>query len=378
MNELLKINYEAEQPTVSARDLHEALGVASRFSRWFDSNKELFVEGEDYNKCTSSTVVNNGASRELEDYSMSVLMAKHICLMSRTEKGKRCRDYLIDLEKAWNTPEQIMARALKMANHSIESLKDRCKFLGEQVVEQQQIITELQPKANYVDMILQSKSLVTITQIAKDYGMSGRKLNKILKELKIQYKVGGQWVLYSKYQNGGYVHSRTTKMKANADQLYEALQILIRETDADALLMNTNMISKVQTMARILGYRTETEEAFGKKVTSLDGVRFMDLKNHYTVTGGTTVTANACVKDGISRTLSGSSATTGLTDIYAVKFDVNDGFHAATITGSSAISQYLPDFNQPGAVKDGEVEMVAATVLKNTKHAGVLRNVKIA
>ena len=55
MNELLKINYEAEQPTVSARDLHEALGVASRFSRWFDSNKELFVEGEDYNKCTSST-----------------------------------------------------------------------------------------------------------------------------------------------------------------------------------------------------------------------------------------------------------------------------------------------------------------------------------
>lgn len=62
MNEVLKINYETEQPTVSARELHEALGVASRFSRWFDSNKELFVEGEDYNKCTSSTVVNNGAN----------------------------------------------------------------------------------------------------------------------------------------------------------------------------------------------------------------------------------------------------------------------------------------------------------------------------
>lgn len=54
MNEVLKINYETEQPTVSARELHEALGVASRFSRWFDSNKELFVEGEDYNKCTCS------------------------------------------------------------------------------------------------------------------------------------------------------------------------------------------------------------------------------------------------------------------------------------------------------------------------------------
>lgn len=171
--------------------------------------------------------------------------------------------------------------------------------------------------------------------------------------------------------------SNIEKMKTSADQLYEALQVLVRETGADALLMNTSMISKVQTMARILGYKTETEEAFGKKVTSMDGVRFMDLKNHYTVSGST-VTANACVKDNISRTVNGGSATTGLTDIYAVKFDVNDGFHGATLTGNSIIDQYLPDFNQPGAVKDGEVEMVAATVLKNTKHAGVLRNIKIA
>lgn len=84
----------------------------------------------------------------------------------------------------------------------------------------EQIESFMLGKANYVDMILQSKSLVTITQIAKDYGMSGRKLNKILKELKIQYKVGGQWVLYSKYQNGGYVHSRTidiTRTDGRAD-----------------------------------------------------------------------------------------------------------------------------------------------------------------
>jgi anti-repressor protein len=220
MNEVLKINYEAEQPTVSARELHEALGISKRFSAWFEVNSKGFIAGQDFTSVLSGTVVNNGATREIQDYNISTEMAKHICLMSRTEKGMQCRQYFIDLEKAWNTPEQIMARALKMANHSIESLKGRCKFLGEQVVEQQQIITELQPKADYVDMILQSKSLVTITQIAKDYGMSGRKLNKILKELKIQYKVGGQWVLYSKYQNGGYVHSRTidiTRTDGRAD-----------------------------------------------------------------------------------------------------------------------------------------------------------------
>lgn len=172
--------------------------------------------------------------------------------------------------------------------------------------------------------------------------------------------------------------SDMTKLKANADQLYEMLQILIRETSADALLMNSSMISKIQTMARILGYKTESEEAFGKKVVSMDGVRFMDLKNHHTVSGST-VTAAPCVKSGISRTIGGgNTATTGLTDIYAVKFDVNEGFHAATITGNSAISQYVPDFTKPGAVKEGEVEMVAATVLKNTKHAGVIRNIKIA
>lgn len=168
--------------------------------------------------------------------------------------------------------------------------------------------------------------------------------------------------------------STMDKLKTNADQLYEALQLLIKNTEADALLMNSSMIAKIQTMARILGYKTETEEAFGKKVTTMDGVRFMDLGNHYTVSGGV-ATANSVVKSGISRTV--GSAQTGLTDIYGVKFDLNDGFHAASLTGDSAIRQYLPDFNAPTAVKDGEVEMVAATVLKNTQHAGVLRNIKI-
>ena len=172
--------------------------------------------------------------------------------------------------------------------------------------------------------------------------------------------------------------STIANLKTNADQFYEELQNLIRATDADALLLNTNMISKIQTVARILGYKTETEEAFGRKVTSMDGVRFMDLGNHYTVSSNAAV-ANAVVKNGISRTIaSASTATTGLTDIYAVKFDVNDGFHGVTLTGNAGIHQYLPDFNTPGAVKDGEVEMVAATVLKNTTHAGVLRNIKIA
>ncbi len=172
----------------------------------------------------------------------------------------------------------------------------------------------------------------------------------------------------TEFNAGGAVIDLSTmeNTKANADQFYEALTKLIMSTNADALLLNTDMIAKIQTVARILGYKTETEEAFGKKVTSIDGVRFMDLKNHYTV------------QDGIAVPNSVVAVSEGKTDIYAVKFDVNDGFHGISLNGSAVIDQYLPNFNDPGVMKKAEVEMIAATVLKNTQHAGVLRNIKIA
>ncbi len=170
--------------------------------------------------------------------------------------------------------------------------------------------------------------------------------------------------------------SSITATKNNADEFYEALMLLVNTTGADALLMNTDMIGKIQTVARILGYKTESETAFGKKVVSLDGVQFMDMQNYYTVSDGQAV-ANAVVKKNQTREVGGSSVS-GLTDIYAIKFDVNDGFHGISLNGSSVIEQYLPDFSKPGTVKEAEVEMIGATVLKNTQHAGVLRNIKTA
>lgn len=219
MNDLIKVNYDTDQPTVSARDLHEKLNIGKRFSAWFETNSKGFNEGVDFTGAYLEVQGNQyGGVQTVQDYSISIDMAKHICLMSRTDKGREYRQYFLDLEKAWNTPEQIMARALKFANQSITSLKSQCKFLGGQVAEQQKVISELQPKANYLDEILQSKSLVLTTQIAKDYGMSAKSFNKLLHSMGIQYKAGDQWVLYAKYQGCGYVHSRTINITRSDGQ----------------------------------------------------------------------------------------------------------------------------------------------------------------
>lgn len=208
MNDLIRINYDTEHPTVSARELYEGLEIGGKYTDWFARMCSYgFSEGKDFFLKTGKTSGVGG--RPSMEHAITVDMAKQICMIQRSEKGKQYREYFLALEGAWNSPEQIMARALKFAQQSMDSLKDRCKFLGGQVVEQQKVITELQPKANYVDTILASKSLVVTTQIAKDYGMSAKAFNKLLYDFGIQYKINGQWVLYSKYQSQGYVHSRT-------------------------------------------------------------------------------------------------------------------------------------------------------------------------
>lgn len=206
MDNLIKINYEAGEPTVSARDLHEGLEINSNFTTWFGRMAEFgFEEGKDFfPKMEEST-----GGRPSTDYEISADMAKQICMIQRTEKGRQYRQYFLDLEKAWNTPEQVFARALKLANVTIEKLKGDKTQLIEEVNVKNQLIGELKPKADYMDKILKNPGLVTITQIAKDYGMSGQEMNNILHVLKVQYKQSGQWLLYKEYQNCGYTHSNT-------------------------------------------------------------------------------------------------------------------------------------------------------------------------
>ena len=165
MDELIKVNEETME--VSARDVHEALGIHQRFSAWFEANSVGFIEGEDFNPYQDIRVQMEGnreVAREVQDYSLTLDMAKHLCLMSHTGKGRKCRQYLIDLEKAWNTPEQVMARALRIAEQTIASLKTEAQQMTAQ-------IEELKPKGEYFDELVDRNLLTNFRDTAKELGI---------------------------------------------------------------------------------------------------------------------------------------------------------------------------------------------------------------
>ena len=201
-NELIKVTVKNDQQLVSARDLYKGLEIAQRFSRWVSNNWDMFEEGTDYNKCTSSTIVNNGAVRKLEDYAITIDMAKQLAMMVRTERGKQYRKYFLELERKWNDPQEVVKRGYAILQNENTQLKIE---LGAA----EQRVNELTPKASYYDLVLQNKTLVTITQIAKDYGMSGQELNRKLHELGVIYRQNKTWLLYSKYQRTGWTQSET-------------------------------------------------------------------------------------------------------------------------------------------------------------------------
>lgn len=162
MNELITVDFDTQ--TVSARELHKKVGSTERFSAWFDRQLQFgFVENEDYTTVKVLTEVqNNGGiqERELIDHNLSVDMAKQICMVQKNERAKEVRQYLIDLEKAWNTPEQIFARALKMADQTINKLKSENNALVEKIEQDK-------PKTIFADAVSTSHTSILVGDLAK-------------------------------------------------------------------------------------------------------------------------------------------------------------------------------------------------------------------
>lgn len=213
MNELLKINYEAEQPTVSARDLHEALEINTRFNDWFSRMAEYgFENGVDFNLLKNEKVRlegNREVKRDIMDYQISVDMAKQICMIQRSEKGKQYRQYFIDLEKAWNTPEQIFARALKMADQKIEKLKETNAGLLEDV-------ERMRPKEIFADAVKASTSSILIGDLAKLLRQNGVET--------------GQQRLFSRLRDEGYLMKTGSSRNMPKQKYVEMGLFQIKET----------------------------------------------------------------------------------------------------------------------------------------------------
>ena len=178
MNELLKIDTSnAERITVSARDLHEALEVKTQFKDWFPRMCEYgFEDGKDFCSFLSEST----GGRPSQDAQITVDMAKEIAMLQRTEKGKEVRKYFIQVEKEWNSPERVMARALEIAHKTIATLELENK--------------EMKPKALFADAVASSKTSILIGQLAKILTQNG-------------YQIG-QNRLFEKLRNEGFLSSR--------------------------------------------------------------------------------------------------------------------------------------------------------------------------
>ena len=154
MTEIIKVKTKEDMQVVSARDLHEILGVKTRFSQWAKQNFKHFRENIDFSSVVTTTQQNQyGGTKELQDYALTIEMAKHIAMMSGTDKGYEIRDYFIKVEQAWNSPEMVMKRALEIANKKVEQLK----------LENE----KMQPKALFADSVAASHTTILIGELAK-------------------------------------------------------------------------------------------------------------------------------------------------------------------------------------------------------------------
>ena len=224
MNELFNVTTNGDKLTLSARELHKELNIAGRFSRWFEQMSEYgFEENVDYTSVQNCTEVQNNGGiqvRELQDYQITLDMAKEIAMLQRNEKGKEIRRKLIELEKAWNSPEKVMARALDIAHKTIANLQ----------IENE----EMKPKAIFADAVATSDTSILIGDLAKLIKQNGTDI--------------GQKRLFERMRNDGYLIKKGTSknmptQKAMEKGLFEVKERVISNPDGSTRITRTTKVT---------------------------------------------------------------------------------------------------------------------------------------
>ena len=246
MNELLKIEVNKNnEPTISGRLLHEFLEVGTRYDVWFNRMVEYgFKEGEDFNSFKNEQVQIEGdrkVKRMIIDHVLTLEMAKHLAMIQRNEKGMIARQYFIDVEKKWNSPEMVMSRALNIANKNL-LMKD------EQILKLTTENQTMKPKADYFDELVDRNTLTNFRDTAKMLHIGQKYFINWLLERKFVYRnVKGKLQPYSQFiandsNNKGYFEVKEQKAK---DDSWSGIQTLItpRGREAFRLLLSQRLIA---------------------------------------------------------------------------------------------------------------------------------------
>lgn len=253
MNELIKVKFDETSntmPTISGRELHQALEVTTPYRIWFPRMCEYgFSESKDY---TPYIFVHPQNKQETTDHNLSLDMAKELCMIQRTPKGKECREYFLEIERRWNSPEAVMARALKMADVKLLEATQKITVLEAKVQEQQTDIERMKPKEAFADAVADSDGTILIRDLAK-----------LLKQNGVNT---GEKKLYAWLRDNGYIIKGTTMPTQRAMEMKlfivkELVQILPDGTS------KTRFVTKVTGKGQIYFLNK------GKKLGRMDGER---------------------------------------------------------------------------------------------------------
>lgn len=227
MNELINVSYDnADRPTVSGRELHKALEVETRYNDWFKRMCEYgFSENEDFYSILSKT---SEGGRPSTDHQLTISMAKEICMIQRSEKGKQFRQYFIKVEEAWNSPEMIMGRALKIAQNQLDLVRAENLRLTEKIETDK-------PKIVFADAVSVANTSILIGELAK-----------ILKQNGVDI---GQNRLFEYLRNNGYLISRKGSDRNMPTQksmemgLFEIKETTISHSDGHTTINKTPKVT---------------------------------------------------------------------------------------------------------------------------------------
>lgn len=228
----LKVNAETE--TVSARDLHDALEISTAYKDWFPRMCEYgFIEGSDF----SSKMSESTGGRPAADADISIDMAKQICMIQRTDKGREIRQYFIDLEKAWNTPDLVIARGLLAANTLIAEKDKKIELLTADN-------ERMKPKEIFTNAVTASDSSILVRDLAKMIRQNG-------------YPIGEKR-LYKWMRENGYICQGSTEPTQRAMELglFERIVRTVQRGDKLPLETTTTKVTgkgQVYFINKIIG-----------------------------------------------------------------------------------------------------------------------------